>query len=99
MPNADTTQHVDPQIKAEATDILSHYGITLVEAYNMFLHKVVMEQGIPFDLRPSHTEFTDFNDETLSAIEEARAIQCGEIEAKSYGSAKEMIDDILGSEE
>lgn len=93
---APVTLRVDPQIKAEAIEILSRYGITMSEAYNMFLHKIVMEQGIPFDLRPRYKEF---NDETMAAIEEARAIQCGEIEAKKYRSAKEMIDDILGSEE
>lgn len=48
-----------------------------------------MEGGIPFDVR-----IPKYNKETNSAINEARDILSGKVEAKSYGSAKELFDEL-----
>ncbi len=44
---------VDPQIKAEAEAVFASSGLTLTEAINMFLHKSIMERGLPFEVKIS----------------------------------------------
>ncbi|MEA2100346.1 MAG: type II toxin-antitoxin system RelB/DinJ family antitoxin, partial [Campylobacterota bacterium] len=43
-----------------------HYGVSLSDAINMFLTQSVMERGLPFEMKIP-------NDETIRAIEDARA--------------------------
>ena len=43
----------------------------------------------PFDVR-----VPKYNKETIAAINEARDIMSGKVEAKSYGSAKELFDEL-----
>ena len=45
------TFRVNPEIKQEATQIFESMGITLADAINLFLHQVVREGGIPFELK------------------------------------------------
>ena len=42
---------VEPIIKEQAEQILSALGIPVANAINMFLHQVVMQKGIPFDVK------------------------------------------------
>ncbi len=46
---------VDDKLKQEATDILDSIGMDMPTAVRMFLKKIVMERGLPFDTKlPSH---------------------------------------------
>ncbi len=56
--------------------------MTLTEAINVFLHKSVMEGGLPFDVRQPR-----YSAETEAAMCEARDIMNGKIRAESYDSA------------
>lgn len=80
---------VDADIRSSAENIFSKFGISLADAIKIFLHKSVMEGGMPFDMKISH-----YNVETIEAIEEARAISEGRIQAKSYSSARELFDEL-----
>ena len=42
---------VKPDIKEQAEQVLSRLGIPVANAVNLFLHQVVLQQGIPFDLK------------------------------------------------
>ena len=42
---------VEPELKHEAEQVLSRLGIPVTNAINLFLHQVVLQQGIPFDVR------------------------------------------------
>ena len=86
---ATINMRVNPEVKADAERIFSSLGLTLTEAINVFLHKSVMEGGLPFDVRQPR-----YNAETEAALEEARGIMSGTIAAKSYSSASELLDDI-----
>ena len=59
--------------------------MTLTEAINVFLHKAVLEGGLPFDVRQPR-----YNAETEAAMREARAIMSGKVRAESYDSAAAM---------
>lgn len=61
-----TTQlnvRVDPEIKNKASMILKTIGMNTSEAINIFLRRIIMEHGIPFDMRIP-------NEETIQAMED-----------------------------
>ena len=61
-----TNVYLDSDMKEQAKLIFKKYGVSLSDAINMFLTQSVMERGLPFEMKlPS--------DETIKAIEEARA--------------------------
>ena len=55
--------YLNSEIKEKAKRILSHYGLSLSDAVNIFLAQVVLENGIPFKVRIP-------NKETLKVMEE-----------------------------
>lgn len=79
------SMRVDPELKSEAESIFNSLGLTLTEAINVFLHKSVMEGGLPFDVRQPR-----YNAATEKAMDEARNIMAGKVQAKSYDSAADM---------
>ena len=85
------SMRIDPQVKSDAENLFASFGMSLTEAINVFLHKSLMEGGLPFDVRQPR-----YNVETEAAMREARGIASGKIEAKGYDSAAAMFDDILG---
>lgn len=82
---ATINMRVNPQVKADAESIFSSFGMTLTEAINVFLHKSVMEGGLPFDVRQPR-----YNAETEAAIRESRDIMAGRMSAESYESVDDM---------
>ncbi len=83
---ATLNMRIEPKVKEEAESLYSSLGMTLTEAVNIFLHKSIMEGGIPFEVKQRR-----YNHKTESAIVEARSIMSGDIEAESYESAAEML--------
>lgn len=83
--NASISMRVNPQIKAEAESIYGSLGMTLTEAINIFLHKSILEDGLPFDVRQPR-----YNSETEAAMREARDILARKVPAESYDSASSM---------
>ncbi len=57
------TARVEPKLKASAARVLSRLGVTTSDAITMFLRQVVLQGGLPFEVRVSNTE-------TRKAIEE-----------------------------
>lgn len=86
---ATINMRVSPEIKTEAETIFSSLGMTLTEAINVFLHKSVMEGGLPFEVRQPR-----YNAATEAAIRESRDIMSGKITPKSYASAEAMFADL-----
>jgi len=80
---------IDPEVKSTVDGIFSHFGITVADAVNIFLHKVMIVGGMPFDMT-----LPQYNAETLAAMQEARDIASGKIESKSYSSIKEMLTEL-----
>ena len=63
--------------------------MTLTDAVNVFLHKSIMEGGLPFDLRQPR-----YNAETELAMREARDIAAGRVAATRYASAAQAFADV-----
>jgi len=80
---------VEPEVKSTVDGIFSHFGLTVADAVNIFLHKVIIVGGLPFDM-----VLPKYNDETLAAMREARSIASGKIKTKTYASVKEMVAEL-----
>ncbi len=42
---------VEPALKAQAEQVLAKLGMPMANAINLFLHQIVLHNGIPFDVR------------------------------------------------
>lgn len=73
-----------PETKKQAEELFSSFGITLSDAFNLFLHQAIIEQGIPFAVKRRVP-----NAVTIAAIEESEAMIRGDI-PKIYMSIDDM---------
>ena len=60
-----TSVKLDKAAKDEAKRIFSQLGLTMGEAFNLFLHQVTLNKGLPFEVKIP-------NKLTKQVIEEAR---------------------------
>ena len=89
MKTATLNMRVDPSVKEEAERVYAQFGMNLTVAVNVFLHKSIMEGGLPFDLRQPR-----FNADTELAMREARDIAAGRVAATRYASAAQAFADV-----
>jgi DNA-damage-inducible protein J len=87
--SADLHIRIDPETKEGAEELYSMFGLKLTDAITMFLRQSLLVGGLPFELRQPR-----YNAETEAAMQEARDIMAGKIQAKSYSSLQEMIDEL-----
>ena len=48
---------INPEVKKEAENVFSTYGLTLSDAVNIFLQQSIHEGGLPFLLSPENQEY------------------------------------------
>jgi DNA-damage-inducible protein J len=71
---------IDPAIKEEASRLLEKMGLTMSDAIRLFLHRVIVDKGLPFQVKAP-------NEATVAAV---RAAKRGELERTSLkGIARE----------
>ena len=80
---------IEPDIKAQADAVFSSLGISVTDAINVFLHASIMEGGFPFQPKQPR-----YNRETVMAMQEARDIMAGKVEAKRYSSLNDILADM-----
>ena len=86
MPKTATINvRVDEVIKAKAEKILGKIGISTSDTINAMLHQIVLQKGIPFELKIP-------NAETQKAM---RDLEAG-LGERFDGTAGELIDSIIG---
>jgi len=81
---------VNEETKREAEKIYSGLGVSIAEAVNMLLHKSVLVQGIPFEIR-----YPTPNAETIAAIREVEEMEKNPSSGKAYASVAEMMGELL----
>ena len=74
---------VEPALKASAEKVFRALGLNTTDAISLFLAQVVLNQGIPFEVKIP-------NEATRKAVQEAKARK-----GKSYKTARQLVDDIL----
>lgn len=92
--SANLYARIEPDLKEQAETILSALGISASNAITMFYKQVVLQKGLPFEVRLPATQPVDISsvtDEQLNAeLEKGYA----EITAGRTRSAKSVFDDI-----
>lgn len=48
---ANLNARIEPEVKRQAEEILSALGIPVSNAINMFYKQIILQRGIPFDLK------------------------------------------------
>ena len=86
---ANVNVRIDPKIKKEAEDILYSLGITPSSAINMFYHQVIINNGIPFELKGDVP-----NKKTRKAIKEVGKIEKHPHKNKTYKDVSSLMDDL-----
>ena len=62
---------VDPRIKEQAEAVLEQLGISMSTAMGIFLQQIVLQRGIPFEMKlPQNkpTAFASLSDEEFNAL-------------------------------
>lgn len=67
LKTTDVRSRIEPDLKDRATEVLAECGLNLSDAIRLFLRQVVVQQGLPFEIRTP-------NATTLAAMKEARAL-------------------------
>ncbi len=91
---ANINVRIDPETKSSAEKLFSSFGITITDAINIFLHKSIMEGGLPFEMKQPR-----YNAETEAAMKEARVIINGQIQPKHYSSAQALFKELDAEED
>ena len=89
MATSPTQIRIDSNVKTEANELFKNLGIDMSSAVNIFLRQCILHGGRPFKV-----EIPKFNAETLAAMEEARDIMSGKIQATSYNTTDELFEDL-----
>lgn len=88
-----TTQinvRIDENLKKETDAIFDQLGISMADAFRIFLKKVKMEKGIPFDMKvDNRINWNDLNEETKQAIKE---IDANIDKLPKYNSTEELFE-------
>ena len=93
-----TQIRIEESTKKQAVELLEGLGLNLSDAVNIFLRQVILQKGIPFEIKyPEET--LEFKPEVIEAMEEARRIR-RDTNVKGYTDVKQMFKEILedGSE-
>lgn len=80
---------VEPKVKEEAEKILNNLGMNSTEAINIFLRQVILNSGIPFEVK-----LPQFSNELLEAIKEAEEIEKHPENYKKYHSVDELMEEL-----
>ena len=84
MAKTDTLHiRVEPTVKKKAEKTLNELGMSITEAINVFLNQVILNDGIPFEIRKPR-----LNKETIQALEDTR-------NGKNLSKTFENIDDMF----
>ena len=87
MAKTDTLHiRVEPRVKQRAEETLSDLGLSITEAINVFLNQVILNDGIPFEIRKPR-----YNKETIQAIEDTKN---GKNLSKTFDSVDEMFEEL-----
>ncbi len=83
-----TQIRIEESTKKQAIELLAGLGLNLSDAVNMFLKQVVLQRGIPFEVK-----YPELKPEVIEAMDEARKIS-RDPNTKRYSSFSEALEDL-----
>lgn len=92
--SANLYARIEPDVKENAESILSTLGISASSAINMFYKQIVLQRGLPFEVKIPSTRPVDIN--TLSEVEFNEELEKGyaDMQAGRTKNAKKAFADI-----
>ena len=82
-----TNIRIDKELKAQATELFNDLGLTLSQAFTVFLKQAVLHHGLPFAVtRPPSKEL-------LEAIKEGEQL-AHDPNAKTYATHEELLEEL-----
>lgn len=87
---------VEPELKAQAELVLSQLGIPMANAINLYLRQIVLQRGIPFDVKLPQNMPLDIS--TLSSEQIDGEIQKGfdDLNEERVVSSKQVREEMKG---
>ncbi len=79
---------IDSELNRQANKLLEGLGLSMSQAFSMFLRQVVLQQGLPFEVK-----YPRRSGELLEAIEEAKRLEA-DPNTKRYTDMNEMWADL-----
>ena len=79
---------IDSELSNQANKLLEGLGLSMSQAISMFLRQVVLQQGLPFEVK-----YPKRSGELLDAIEEAKRLEA-DPKTKRYTDMNEMWADL-----
>ncbi len=87
MAKTDTLHiRIEPTVKQRAEETLKDLGLSITEAINVFLNQVILNDGIPFEIRKPR-----YNKETIQAMEDTKN---GKNLSKTFDNVNEMFEEL-----
>ena len=87
MAKTDTLHiRIEPSVKQRAEETLKDLGLSITEAINVFLNQVILNDGIPFEIRKPR-----YNKETIQAMEDTKN---GKNLSKTFDNVNEMFKEL-----
>lgn len=87
MAKTDTLHiRVEPKVKQKAEKTLNELGLSITEAVNVFLNQVILNEGIPFEIKKPK-----YNKETIKAMEDSKK---GIDVSRTFDSVDEMFEEL-----
>lgn len=87
MAKTDTLHvRVEPSIKQKAEKTLNDLGLSITEAINVFLNQVILNDGIPFEIKKPK-----YNKATIQALEDTKNQKNL---SKTFNNVDEMFEEL-----
>jgi len=80
---------MEPETKKAAKELFNECGITITEAFNIFINKAIQYRGKPFEVRLSR-----YNEETLAAFREVEEMKKNPKMGKRFKTVEELFEDL-----
>ena len=87
---ANVFARVEPELKEQAEDILQQLGIPMSNAVGMFLKQIVLQKGIPFEMKLPRTEPLQYQSLTKEQFDAEIEKGIADIKAGRVYSADEV---------
>ena len=87
MAKTDTLHvRVEPSVKQKAEKTLNDLGLSITEAINVFLNQVILNDGIPFEIKKPK-----YNKATIQALEDTKNQKNL---SKTFNNVDEMFEEL-----
>jgi DNA-damage-inducible protein J len=88
MTTTPTQIRIEETTKKQAVELLEGLGLNLSEAVNMFLKQVILQRGLPFEVK-----YPEYKLEVLEAMEEAKRIS-RDPNVKGFTDIDDLFEDL-----